>query len=228
MRVSVNELEVRYTRALQGLGVPIGIAADASWIVAWHDMMGWNGLGQFLAVVPALDGQIVPVPNITKDAEGWYLDAKGASLFVIGPGLVDTLEMAMATQTQRVTLYNARDTGLLVGCADMAARRGVSASWSALDGDAVLSVMATPYALDVSKYPGGTADAGLTPDTIRCVVDAVGAGLDGWWGTPIDRLRSHTIATRLQDAVDDGVAVDDTQWQTVLDLGKRGLVNDTP
>ena len=96
LRISLNELETRYTRAFEGLGTPAGLARDAARMVAAHDVWGLDGLDALASRLGRLDGARMPTPEVIGDGPELTLDARGASLLHAGAMAIDLLETLIA------------------------------------------------------------------------------------------------------------------------------------
>jgi LDH2 family malate/lactate/ureidoglycolate dehydrogenase len=223
-RVSLNELTVRVGRALQGLGLPAGIADDAADVIAWHDVAGLDGITRLQAAIPRLRDAARTAPAATMADDGRGLDAKGASLLALAGTLVDLLEVADARADGPLVLANARDVDVIGGVAALAAARGLAASFRATAAEASHHAIADGRHVWWAAAPTREHDP-ATHGTIECwpIADA----------TPWPPARAHhvldsaALAERRQTALTRGVPVDPDAWAAIYDLAKCVLVDDS-
>ncbi len=222
-RVSLNELRVRYTRALQGIGLPAGTAADAAAIAQWHDIVGLDGARRLLDALPRLGETATAPPALSRQPDGWRLDAAGASLFALGGVLVDTLEMAASAGVPAVILAEARDVAVLGGCADLAAARGLAADLRCADAAGTLTA-ASDGARVWWALRRGPADPDVPANSVvaRTARPAAEPGADAG---PC-RRDPGTIARHRAAALDRGVPVADAEWRRIVALAELCLVED--
>jgi len=224
IRVSLNELAVRVSRALQGLGIPAGIADDAAAVVAWHDIAGLDGLGQLCAAIPRLRTPAETAPESIGDAGGRSLGTDGASLLMLGGSLVDVLECGHANGPTPVTLRGARDASLVGGVAALAADRNLAATFEAAGDDATYRAIADGHHVWWAAMPL-TDGGGLTVGDIRCWPTA-----ERTTWPPANAhhvLDSATLAERRHGALTHGVPVVPDAWAEIYERAKQILVDDS-
>jgi LDH2 family malate/lactate/ureidoglycolate dehydrogenase len=224
MRVSVNELETRYARALEGLGLPGGLARDAARMVARHDVWGLDGLGRLAGRLDRLDGANLPALAPRPSDDGYTLDAQSASLLAVGPTAVDLLDALAAGDagggTVRVT--GCADADFAAGLAALAAERDLTVVVrTVLDGE-TLQAAACSGEVAVDRRPATAGDPAPGTVTLAGGRTLTPAGADA--PEPTQRISGNRIAGREQDALDAGVAVDADAWQRIYELGARFLV----
>jgi LDH2 family malate/lactate/ureidoglycolate dehydrogenase len=223
IRVSLNELAVRVSRALQGLGIPAGIADDAADVIAWHDVAGLDGITRLHAVIPRLRDAARTAPAATMDEHGRVLDANGASLLTLAGTLVDLLEVADARADPPLVLANARDVGLIGGVAALAADRGLAASFRATAAEASHHAISDGRHVWWAAAPARQRDP-ATHGAVACwpTSDATP------WPPAHARhvLDSAALAERRRTALNRGVSVAGNAWAEIYELAKHVLVDD--
>lgn len=223
-RVSLNELSVRYSRALQGIGLPAGTAADAAAIAQWHDIVGLDGARRLVDAVPRLRETASAPPALSRRADGWRVDAGGGSLFGLGGVLVDVLEMAAAAGVPAVTLADVRDIEVLGGCADLAVARGLAADLRCVSRHGTLTA-ASDGARLWWALRRGMPDDDVPAHSV--VARTARPGSEPTADAGPCRRDPETIARHRATALDDGVPVDDTAWRRIVALAELCLVDDS-
>jgi len=227
MRVSLNELETRYARAFEAMGLAAGLAADAARMAARHDVWGLDGLAAVTDRLHRLDGAPLVEPSVDRGQAAAMLDARGASLLQVGAPALDLLEIEAARDAGgRLHLTNCADADFAPGLAALAAARGLTTVLRARVGEELLTaaVCGGETALYRGPAEAGTAPA---PDALELTAGAaVGDRLPDADRATV-ALTGNLLRARERDAVDLGVAVDAERWRRIYALGARFLVSET-
>jgi len=224
MRVSRNELEVRYARAFEAMGFPAGLASDAAAIVAWEDMRGLAGLDRLAGRLARLDGARLPPLSVQGAPGDQVMAAKGTTLLAAGPLALDLLDAALARQaTARLCVTDVEDLDFAAGLAGLAQARGLPTRIHAVLGETAL--LATSAAAGVRLTWGAPARlAEGCGEGVFLLAGAVDDGGEAWPRHGTAGLDAETLAARAAAALDEGVAVDPAPWRRVHALGARFLV----
>lgn len=226
MRVSLNEIEVRYARAFEAMGFPAGPAQDAAGVVGWHDVWRLHGLSMLSRAVATLDGAEHEPPNVDVRDGMLRVDAGGASLLAVASYVLDHMDVVhKRSGPSEITIHRCRDTDFVVGLAGVAAERGLEAvlrsrvggqGIAAVAGNGIGAVSLYRLPAPAAAAPHGDEIHGRTGHT-----DGLAdAGAVPW-------LSRDDLASREQAAIDDGIEVDPASWQRICALGARLLVSES-
>ncbi|SDF92288.1 Protein of unknown function [Limimonas halophila] len=222
MLLSINELRGRYARAFEGMGFPAGLAPDAARIAATLDILGDDGLSRVLDRLDRLDGVKLPVPDLAVDGSSARLDGHGGSLLAVGADVLDVLDVLTQQHGEaRIEVHGCRDVDFVTGLGGLAAARGIEGALLASLEDRERLVRVAQRRAEVQEGPPGTF-AGVPAD-----------GLLVLGGQFVDTLDASACTTTLgfgafderhDDALENGVRVDDADWKRIYALGGRLLV----
>ncbi len=223
MRVSLNEIETRYAKAIEALGLPGGLAWDAAQIVMWHDLWGLDGAARLAARLDRLDGCEAPRPDVTVHLKGLTLQAAGSSLLAIGPAALDLLEAAEDEKDFAVEVRACRDLDLAAGLAGLAAMRGLDMVVEAERGESRLCAGSFGAATALHSLAFSRQDAAAAGTLLLRKLPP-----DAWTAFQDEAvLPPGELDARRAAALAEGVVVEGTAWRRILALTARWLVADT-
>lgn len=223
MRVSLNEIETRYAKALEALGLPGGLAWDAAQIVMWHDLWGLDGAERLAARLDRLDGCEALNLQVERHSGGMRVAAAGHSILAAGPGALDLLEADDGETDFAVEVRTCRDLDLAAGLAGLAAMRNVDAGIEAAVGDTRIRAAASggDVAIQTFTVPAHEVSATGTLVLRRLRAAAGDVALTEAAFTAAD------LAARRAEALEAGVSVKGAAWRRIKALSARFLVAET-
>ena len=126
MRVSANELSSQLAKALWGLGLPHGISRDASEMITWFELFGFETLNYLTVSLRLLEpSSTIPSPSIASADNRLTIDLKGDSA-LRSAALYLELAAAKVTTIDNITvsITHCPDAFWLLGYLSRLVKRG--------------------------------------------------------------------------------------------------------
>lgn len=240
MKVSFNELQGMGRKAFLGIGFDEGDAIDAAEMVAWMEA---HGLGGVKALRRGLDFLLQEDPGeapaiVYQDADFSIIDAKGHS--ILGNASLG-LELGYARARARglsvTKIRNCHNRILVIGYLSRLARRGmnVTAFWrNAHDPltEQVVGFKARHPVPEICVYSlTDTPDETEKNDGITLImanhVDMLPSLRSDYALSNLMQQTETDLERQRDQALTDGLEVDDQLWQTLKHLANRLLVEAT-
>ena len=130
MRVSANELSSQLAKAFVGLGLPHGISRDASEMITWLELYGFETSNYLTDSLRLLEpSSTVPSPSIASADNRLTLDLKGHSTLRSGALYLELAAAKVATVDKiTVSITHCPDAFWLLGYLPRLVKRGMTVS----------------------------------------------------------------------------------------------------
>ena len=128
MRVSANELASQLAKAFVGLGLPHGVSRDASEMITWLELYGFNASNYLTDSLRLLEpSSTVPSPSVATADNRLSIDFEGDTVLRSG-ALYLELAAAKVTKVDKITvsIFHCPDAFWLLGYLPRLVKRGLT------------------------------------------------------------------------------------------------------
>ena len=239
MRVSANELMTSLKRAFEGLGFPQGAYEDAAAMVLWMETRGFDGLDTLKAGLDRLRWPTKTPTLLDEDEHHASIEGHGGNCLAIGAAAFDlAVAKARLAGYAEVELRNCGDRRFIVERLLGAAKRGLhcTALWQTeVEPPRYrrVSVAAQASSVLYGLQPGrAERDAGLSSIFLICAADADDLNQKVALLCEPDRdllseITSEELAQRHDAALEQGIQLEDSLWNSLDALTANILVEST-
>lgn len=242
MHVSRNELRSLLKQALEGLGLARGDVSGPAEQLLWtaqHQLIEWSGFDGLLARLSNRSPDPIPQPINSKEPFLRSIDARGASLGVLGTPEVDlSIAQALENAFSTTRILNCQDTELLAPKLVSASRRGlVGAVFGRFHQNGksdqvktrVFSVSASdphPTVLDAPELD--RLEEGALVMVFARTCERLNDYMSRFWPEIIEHrstvIDQQDFAARELDSIQSGIHVPRSSWDALVTLAAKTLV----
>ena len=252
MRVSANELSSQLAKALLGLGLPHGISRDASEMITWFELYGFETSNYLTDSLRLLEpSSTVPSPSIASADNRLTIDLKGDSALRSAALYLELAAAKVATVDKiTVSIFHCPDAFWLLGYLPRLVKRGltvtadcplphdserVSLSFDERGSPILVGRLESSYRLasdqsviEVMLAPSLRNDQPISDTNLSSDEPASNEcpapSPEKPSATDNSQLSNETLNNRYQESLARGLSVSDELWATLKRYGENTLV----
>ena len=219
MKLSLNELHIKCRNAFRGLGFPPGADEDAAFIIGWLEIHRFEGLKHFSCICACSKKYAFP-ESIEIDNKLTINCSQCCGIAVI-PGVFDFIRSAESnSEVDEVIINHCSKAIFLLPL--ILKYKDSQFSWRVTGSDSNDTTQ-----IDIDTKSKQVFVNHTNESSSRTVSQIKLQRIDA---TAFDRLSKgehwsfETLYEQHKQAIENGIEVDETQWQVVLDTAKKYLV----
>lgn len=219
MKISINELHNTCKKAFEACGYPYGADDEAASMVSMLEVYGLSGIARLHRTLSEIEQKGFPQTiDHQKSPHGLSVRASEFSMLALGPAIVDLGKTAsQSEQTYTINIENVTDPEFLLPVLLQSKNRGATSKLNWVDND---------FSYCFQTFNDGTPlfwRSRLKGSNTNC--ELVFGSRDCNLSSEVDIVCTHDqIKASEQQAIENGVSVDEKSWSDIQKLAKQVFV----